>query len=362
MCTEITLNTTPGPDGEVAVCNLGSINLIKHLDDDHNLDTNALRTTIHQAVRLLDNVIDMNYYTIPQAKNANLRHRPVGLGIMCFQDVLYRKQICYDSPEAVAFADESMELISYYAIEASIQLAKERGAYSTYEGSLWSKGVLPIDSIELLAKTRRAGEFSMSQTSKLDWSPIRAALKEHGIRNSNIMAIAPTATISNICGVSQSIEPIYQHLFVKSNMSGEFTIINQYLIDALKAADIWDRDMMLDIKFHNGSIQAIDRIPKDIKDRFKTAFEIDPKWLVDCAARRQKWIDQSQSLNLYMAQASGKKLDELYQHAWESGLKTTYYLRSLGATNAERSTVTDGALNAVGKACSIDKPDCEACQ
>ncbi|MGC6404691.1 MAG: ribonucleoside-diphosphate reductase subunit alpha [Candidatus Comchoanobacterales bacterium] len=365
LCTEITLNTTPGPDGEVAVCNLGSINLVKHLDQNNELDKQKLKATIHQAVRLLDNVIDMNYYTIPQAKNANMRHRPVGLGIMGFQDVLYRKKLAYDSQEAITFADRSMELISYYAIEASIQLAKERGTYPSYEGSQWSKGLLPIDTIKLLRDIREEGELNMDETTTLDWEPIRQALKQHGIRNSNIMAIAPTATISNICGVSQSIEPIYQHLFVKSNMSGEFTIINQYLIDALKEAGIWDRDMMLDIKFHNGSIQAINRIPQDIKDRFRTAFEINPKYLVDCASRRQKWIDQSQSLNLYMEQASGKKLDELYQHAWLSGLKTTYYLRSLGATNAERSTVTDGALNAVNKTpniCSIDNPDCEACQ
>lgn len=361
LCTEITLNTSVD---EIAVCNLGSVNLPAHIVNG-KLDREKLKRTITTAIRMLDNVIDINYYSVPQARNSNLKHRPIGLGLMGFQDALYKLKLDYASDAAVEFADESMEVISYYAIEASSALAKERGQYSTYEGSLWSKGILPIDSINLLQQTR--GEFlQQDRAQRLDWESLRVKVRTQGIRNSNLMAIAPTATISNICGVSQSIEPTYQNLYVKSNLSGEFTVINPYLVDELKALNLWDEVMVNDLKYYNGSIQPISRIPADLKARFSTAFEIDPKWLVNAASRRQKWLDQAQSLNVYMAQPSGKKLDDLYRMAWLQGLKTTYYLRSLGASNAERSTISDGALNAVKldtpKTCSILDPDCEACQ
>ncbi|MDF1646966.1 MAG: ribonucleoside-diphosphate reductase subunit alpha [Legionellaceae bacterium] len=363
LCTEITLNTS---EDEIAVCNLGSINLPAHIKNG-KLDEEKLKKTIKTAVRMLDNVVDINYYSVPQARNSNLKHRPVGLGLMGFQDALYALGIDYASDEAIAFADTSMELISYYTIEASSNLAQERGHYSSYEGSLWSQGILPIDSIKLVQKTRD-GLLTQDQTSTLDWEALRVKVRTQGMRNSNLMAIAPTATISNICGVSQSIEPTYQNLFVKSNLSGEFTVVNPYLIADLKALKLWDEVMVNDLKYFDGSIQNINRIPKELKARYATAFEIAPKWLVEAASRRQKWLDQAQSLNIYMAQPSGKKLDELYRNAWVSGLKTTYYLRSLGASNAEKSTLTDGALNAVKleetapKACSILDPDCEACQ
>jgi len=359
LCTEITLNTSKD---EVAVCNLGSINLAQHIINN-KLDENKLRKTIRTAIRMLDNVININFYTIPQAKNSNLKHRPIGLGIMGFQDALYQLRIPYTSQEAVNFADESMEIVSYYAIEASAELSAERGSYQSFDGSLWSQGILPIDSIKLLEKTR--GQYlTQDRTQRLDWDTLRKKVKK-GMRNSNVLAIAPTATISNICGVSQSIEPTYQNLFVKSNMSGEFTVINPYLVRDLKALNLWDEVMVNDLKYYDGSVKNINRIPQNLKALYATAFEIDPTWLVDAGSRRQKWIDQSQSLNLYMAQPSGKKLDNLYRHAWISGLKTTYYLRSMGATNAEKSTIHDNALNAVSttpQACSIDNPDCEACQ
>lgn len=363
LCTEITLNTS---EEEIAVCNLGSINLPAHIKKG-KLDTDKLRRTIKTAIRMLDNVIDINYYSVPQARNSNLKHRPIGLGLMGFQDALYELKIDYASPEAVEFADSSMELISYYAIEASCDLAKERGSYSTYEGSLWSKGILPIDSISLLQQARDK-YLEQDRSQRLDWESLRIKVRTQGMRNSNVMAIAPTATISNICGVSQSIEPTYQNLYVKSNLSGEFTVVNPYLVADLKALNLWDEVMVNDLKYFNGSVQPISRIPAELKQRYATSFEIDPIWLVDAASRRQKWIDQAQSLNIYMAQPSGKKLDQLYMHAWMRGLKTTYYLRSLGASNAEKSTVTDGALNAVKiildepKVCSILDPDCEACQ
>ena len=366
LCTEITLNTSAD---EIAVCNLGSVNLTMHMTKN-GLDTEKLRRTIHTAIRMLDNVIDINYYSVPQARNSNLKHRPIGMGIMAFQDALYQLGIAYTSPEAVEFADRSMEVISYYAIEASTMLAEERGAYATFEGSLWSQGILPIDSIEILERNRgEAVDMDRSQT--LDWDALRQRIKKVGMRNSNVLAIAPTATIANICGVSQSIEPTYQNLFVKSNLSGEFTVINPYLVADLKAQNLWDDVMVNDLKYFNGSVSKINRIPEVLKARYATAFEIDPNWLVDAASRRQKWIDQAQSLNLYMAAPSGKKLDNLYRYAWKRGLKTTYYLRSMGATNAEKSTVTtDSALNAVAmnpgandaKVCSITDPDCEACQ
>lgn len=367
LCTEITLNTSAD---EIAVCNLGSINLVAHIDEN-GLNKEKLRKTVHTAMRMLDNVIDINYYSVPQAKNSNFKHRPVGMGLMGFQDALYKQRLAYTSQAAVDFADESMELISYYAIEASSDLAEERGTYSSYEGSLWSQGILPIDSIELMEKNR-PGYIKQDKSQRLDWNKLRERVKKVGMRNSNTMAIAPTATISNICGVSQSIEPTYQNLFVKSNLSGEFTVINPYLVRDLKAQGLWDEVMVNDLKYYNGSVAEITRIPADLKKMYATAFEVDPKWLVDAGSRRQKWIDQSQSLNLYMAKPSGRKLDELYRYAWLSGLKTTYYLRSLGATNTEKSTVDDRALNAVQtdptvgsaapKACSIDDPDCEACQ
>lgn len=363
LCTEITLNTS---EEEIAVCNLGSVNLPAHIKKG-KLDTEKLKRTIRTAIRMLDNVIDINYYSVPQARNSNLKHRPIGLGLMGFQDALYELKIDYASQEAVEFADSSMELISYYAIEASCDLAKERGSYSSYEGSLWSKGILPIDSINLLQQARDK-YLEQDRSQRLDWENLRIKVRTQGMRNSNVMAIAPTATISNICGVAQSIEPTYQNLYVKSNLSGEFTVINPYLVADLKTLNLWDEVMVNDLKYFNGSVQPISRIPAELKKRYATSFEIDPIWLVDAASRRQKWIDQAQSLNIYMAQPSGKKLDQLYMHAWTRGLKTTYYLRSLGASNAEKSTVTDGALNAVkiiaeeSKVCSILDPDCEACQ
>lgn len=363
LCTEITLNTSRD---EIAVCNLGSINLVAHMSEK-GLDGIKLRKTIQTAMRMLDNVIDINYYSVPQARNSNLKHRPVGMGIMGFQDALYMLRLPYASNEAVNFADRSMELISYYAIEASVDLAEERGTYETYSGSLWSQGILPIDSIKLVRANRGPQYLDMNDSETLDWETLRNRVKTSGMRNSNVMAIAPTATISNICGVSQSIEPTYQNLFVKSNLSGEFTVINPYLVNDLKATGLWDEVMVNDLKYFNGSVSKISRVPENLKQIYATAFEVDPTWLVEAGARRQKWIDQSQSLNLYMAEPSGKKLDQLYRHAWIRGLKTTYYLRSLGATNTEKATVDDRALNAVQadtapKACLITDPTCEACQ
>jgi ribonucleoside-diphosphate reductase alpha chain len=362
LCTEITLNTSID---EIAVCNLGSVNLTTHLTAN-GLDKEKLRRTINTAIRMLDNVIDINYYSVPQARTSNLKHRPIGMGIMAFQDALYKLGIAYTSEAALDFADQSMELISYYAIEASTNLAEERGAYSTFEGSLWSQGILPIDSIDLLQKNR--GKYlEQNRDQTMDWKTLRQRVKKVGMRNSNVLAIAPTATIANICGVSQSIEPTYQNLFVKSNLSGEFTVINPYLVEDLKNQNLWDDVMVNDLKYYDGSVSKISRIPEELKQRYATAFEIDPSWLVEAASRRQKWIDQGQSLNLYMAQPSGKKLDSLYRLAWQRGLKTTYYLRSMGATDAEKSTVHNAALNAVQiqaepKTCLITDPTCEACQ
>lgn len=360
LCTEITLNTS---QDEIAVCNLGSINLARHMKEG-KLDSEKLANTVKTAVRMLDNVIDINYYSVPQAKNSNLRHRPVGLGLMGFQDALYEQRIPYASDAAVEFADRCMELMSYHAISASSELAAERGTYESYPGSLWSKGILPIDSIKLLQDYR--GKYIDQNTDQtLDWNGLRERVKKQGMRNSNTMAIAPTATISNICGVTQSIEPTYQNLFVKSNLSGEFTVINPYLVKDLKKLSLWDSVMVHDLKYYNGSLAQIERIPTELKTLYTTAFEIEPRWLVEAASRRQKWIDQAQSLNLYMAEPSGKKLDTLYRMAWLRGLKTTYYLRSLGATSTEKATISDGKLNAVNvapKVCSIDDPECEACQ
>ena len=359
LCTEITLNTSAD---EIAVCNLGSINLAQHIVDGQ-LDMDKLASTVKTAIRMLDNVIDINYYSVPQAKNSNLKHRPIGLGLMGFQDALYKMRIPYASEEAVKFADTSMEAISYYAITASAELAQERGTYQSFTGSLWDQGILPIDSIEKLQQYR--GKYLTQNTDRtLDWDTLRKKVKK-GMRNSNVMAIAPTATISNICGVTQSIEPTYENLYVKSNLSGEFTVANTYLVDDLKAIDAWDTAMIHDLKYYNGSVNSISRIPDDLKALYATAFEIEPKWIIEAASRRQKWIDQAQSLNLYMAEPSGKKLDIMYRNAWLQGLKTTYYLRSLGATNTEKATITDNRLNAVSaapKTCSIYDPDCEACQ
>ncbi len=373
LCTEITLNTN---QEEIAVCNLGSVNLAQHVDEN-GLDIEKLQGTINTAVRMLDNVIDINYYSVPQAERSNMKHRPVGLGIMGFQDALYKQGISYASEGAVKFADNSMEAVSYYAIQASAKLAEERGAYQTFEGSLWSQGVLPIDSIDILVKQRGEDYCKVDRSQSLDWNGVRAMAKK-GMRNSNVMAIAPTATIANITGVSQSIEPTYQNLYVKSNLSGEFTVVNPYLVKALKDRGLWDNVMVNDLKYYDGSAQPIERIPADLKEQFRTAFEVEPRWLVEAASRRQKWIDQAQSLNLYIAEANGKKLDVTYKMAWLLGLKTTYYLRAIGATQTEKSTINDGKLNRVSaapqapaefnqaadvpQACSIDDPDCEACQ
>jgi len=376
LCTEITLNTSAK---EIAVCNLGSVNLVAHLRADLPsqglrtqasaeellalMDTDKLARTVRVAMRMLDNVIDMNYYAVAKARNSNLRHRPVGLGLMGFSDALLALRIPYASPAAVEFADISQELVSFYAIDASADLARERGSYRSFPGSLWSQGILPIDSIELLDRSRPGG-VELDRSQRLDWQSLRVKV-QGGMRNSNCLAIAPTATISNIVGVSQGIEPIYQNLYVKSNLSGEFTVVNAYLVRDLKAAGLWDEVMVNDLKYFDGSVMPIDRIPAALKPLYANAFEIDPTWLVEAAARRQKWLDQSQSLNLYFGQPSGKKIDETYRLAWRRGLKTTYYLRSLGATAAEKSTVSKGVLNAVPgqmKACAIEDPGCEACQ
>ena len=400
LCTEITLNTSKD---EIAVCNLGSVNLARHLapaapDNDGqaatlSLDVKKLKRTVRTAVRMLDNVIDINYYAVPQARTSNMRHRPVGLGLMGFQDALFKLGIPYGSNAAVEFADRSMEALSYYAIDASSRLAKERGSYATFEGSLWSRGVLPIDSLQRLRDDRGPDYLDADATTTMEWSKLRTRVREHGMRNSNVMAIAPTATIANIVGVSQSIEPTYQNLYVKSNLSGEFTVVNPYMVRDLKRLGLWDKVMVNDLKYYDGSLAPIDRVPAELKALYATAFEVEPRWLVDAAARRQKWIDQAQSLNIYIAGASGKKLDITYRMAWLRGLKTTYYLRALGATSTEKSTLEKSdALNAVATtgqptsaaaasdappavddpafgapedlpaACSIDDPDCEACQ
>jgi ribonucleoside-diphosphate reductase alpha chain len=390
LCTEITLNTS---DSETAVCNLGSVNLLQHLKDG-GIDQDKLKQTIATAMRMLDNVIDINFYAVKKARDSNLRHRPVGLGIMGFQDALYELRIPYASQQAVEFADRSMEAVCYHAYWASTELARERGRYSSYRGSLWEQGVLPLDTLELLAR-ERGGYVEVDRAVTLDWEALRAKIAEDGMRNSNCIAIAPTATISNIIGVDASIEPCFGNLSVKSNLSGEFTVVNHYLVRDLKRLGLWDDVMVMDLKHFDGSLQPIDRVPQEVKALYATAFEVEPVWLVEAAARRQKWIDQAQSLNIYMAGASGKKLDETYKLAWLRGLKTTYYLRTTSATQAEKSTVQSGRLNAVSngaanggmsalekaaaaaqaqmdagsaapatdiKFCAIDDPGCEACQ
>ena len=383
LCTEITLNTS---DTEIAVCNLGSINLAQHLKDapdgSMTVDQVKLKKTISTAMRMLDNVIDINYYAVKKARDSNLRHRPVGLGIMGFQDCLYQLRVPYASDAAVAFADRSMEAVCYHAYWASTELAAERGRYSSYRGSLWDRGILPQDTLDILAEAR-GGYVEVDRSSTLDWSDLRARIAKHGMRNSNCVAIAPTATISNIIGVDASIEPSFGNISVKSNLSGEFTVINEYLVRDLKKLGLWDEVMVVDLKHYDGSLLPIDRVPPELKRLYATAFEIETQWLVEAGARRQKWIDQAQSLNIYMAGASGKKLDETYKLAWLRGLKTTYYLRTTSATYAEKSTVGRSAHNAVSmstaapmqaasndanepatdmKFCSIDDPDCEACQ
>ncbi|MDA8328180.1 MAG: ribonucleoside-diphosphate reductase subunit alpha [Betaproteobacteria bacterium] len=377
LCTEITLNTSAT---EIAVCNLGSVNLVRHLKTDaqgnKQLDIEKVQRTIRVAMRMLDNVVDVNFYAVGKARNSNLKHRPVGLGIMGFQDCLYAMRVPYASEQAVEFADRSMEAVCYYAYWASSELAAERGSYSSYSGSLWDQGILPQDTLNMLEE-QRGGYVEVDRSSTLDWDALRAQIRQHGMRNSNCVAIAPTATISNIVGVSASIEPAYQNIYVKSNLSGEFTMTNEYLVRDLKALRLWDEVMVGDIKYFDGALSKIDRIPAELRQLYATAFEIDAKWLVECASRRQKWIDQAQSLNIYLAGASGKKLDETYKLAWLRGLKTTYYLRSMGATSAEKSTGKGGELNAVSvhaaapiaevamtdvKFCAIDDPGCESCQ
>ncbi len=372
LCTEITLNTN---HEEIAVCNLGSVNLVGHMSE-RGLDFVKIKKTIRTAMRMLDNVIDINYYAVDKAQRSNARHRPVGLGIMGFQDCLQKMRVPYASEEAVEFADRSMEMIAYAAYWASTELAEERGRYGSFKGSLWDRGILPQDTLDLLAQ-ERGGYVEVDRSSALDWGALRERIRSFGMRNSNCLAIAPTATIANIVGVSASIEPTYQNLYVKSNLSGEFTVVNEYLVSDLKKAGMWDEVMIADLKYFDGNLARIDRAPAELRRLYATAFEVEPKWLVEAASRRQKWIDQSQSLNIYMAGASGKKLDETYKLAWLRGLKTTYYLRAMGATHAEKSTSKAGALNAVPSGggsleaapvagepqfCSIDNPECEACQ
>ncbi|SFO14628.1 ribonucleoside-diphosphate reductase class II [Nitrosospira briensis] len=373
LCTEITLNTN---EHEIAVCNLGSVNLAAHIHEG-KLDADKLKRTVSIAMRMLDNVIDINFYAVPKARNANLKHRPVGLGIMGFQDCLHMLRIPYASKEAVEFADHAMEAVAYQAYWASTEMAAERGRYASYRGSLWDRGILPQDTLDLL-REERGGYVEVDMSATLDWDALRERIRNHGMRNSNCLAIAPTATISNIIGVSASIEPTFQNLYVKSNLSGEFTMAGEYLVNDLKKLGLWDEVMIADLNYFDGALGKIDRIPADLRRLYATAFEVEPQWLIEAASRRQKWIDQAQSLNIYMSGVSGKKLDEAYKLAWLRGLKTTYYLRSLGATSAEKSTVKGGALNAVSaegsltsisaspatdvKYCSIDDPECESCQ
>ena len=376
LCTEITLNTS---DTEIAVCNLGSVNLIQHLKLEGEkliIDQEKLAATTKVAMRMLDNVVDINFYAVGKARNSNYRHRPVGMGIMGFQNALHAMRIPYASMKAVEFADRTMEAVCYNAYWASTDLAEERGAYSSFKGSLWDQGILPFDTLDLLA-TERGGNVEVDRSSTLDWYALRNRIAAVGMRNSNCVAIAPTATISNIVGVSASIEPEYQNLYVKSNLSGEFTVVNEQLVSDLKARGLWDEVMISDLKYYDGSLQKIERVPAELKQLYATAFDVDPSWLVEAAARRQKWIDQAQSLNLYFAVPSGKKLNDIYMLAWLRGLKTTYYLRSMGATAAEKSTGSGGELNAVSahsmsgnmtepepapKMCLIDNPECESCQ
>jgi len=383
LCTEITLNTN---NNEIAVCNLGSVNMVAHMrlvDGTLRLDHEKLKKTVGTAMRMLDNVIDINYYAVRKARDSNMKHRPVGLGIMGFQDCLHLLRIPYASQEAVEFADRSMEAMAYFSYWASTELAEERGRYASYKGSLWDRSIMPQDTLNLL-REERGGYVDIDMSESMDWKALRERIKRHGMRNSNCLAIAPTATIANIVGVSASIEPTFQNLFVKSNLSGEFTVVNEYLVSDLKKLGLWDEVMVADLKYFDGNLARIDRVPSDLRRLYATAFEVEPVWVVEAGARRQKWIDQSQSLNIYIGQASGKKLDESYKLAWQRGLKTTYYLRAMGATHAEKSTVRTGQLNAVPSGegipgagttaaprpsgepeiqyCKIGDPECESCQ
>lgn len=384
LCTEITLNTS---SEETAVCNLGSVNLSRHIERGQ-LNRDMIAATVNTAMRMLDNVIDINFYPTPEARTANLRHRAVGLGIMGFQDSLYRLNIDFDSERASDFADECMELISYHAISGSAELARGRGAYESYPGSKWDRGIFPQDSLDLLERERGI-PIEIDRRGKLDWGPVREAVANHGMRNSNCLAIAPTATIANISGCYPSIEPIYRNLYVKSNMSGEFTIVNRYLVGDLKALGLWNQHMLEQIKARDGSVQGIEDIPEHIRNKYKSAFEIESEWLIRHAARRGKWIDQSQSLNIFVTSTSGRKISDIYLYAWKMGLKTTYYLRTMAKSGIEKSTVSiahaySGAggngdrhadvpltqqtvgelpdVSAGDLVCSIDDPDCEACQ
>lgn len=369
MCTEITLNTS---SDETAVCNLGSINLSRHITDQKALDLSQLQHTIKTAIRMLDNVIDLNFYPTIEAKNSNIRHRPIGLGLMGFQDALFQCDIAFASPEACEFADFSMEHISYYAIKASMELARERGTYSTFHGSKWDRGIFPYDTIDLLEQERGIA-IEVSRTKRLDWEALKAEVKQHGMRNSNTMAIAPTATIATIAGCSPSIEPLYKNIYVKSNVSGEFTIVNRYLIEDLKRLRLWNQALLDQIKYYDGDLELISSIPDNLKLKYKTAFELDPEWLIEITATRGKWIDQSQSHNIFARGVSGKKLESIYMKGWRCGLKTHYYLRTLGATQIEKSTLdakefgftqrrTYESKSPAQAACSLTDQSCESCQ
>jgi ribonucleoside-diphosphate reductase alpha chain len=334
LCTEILLNTSKN---ETAVCNLGWVNMAVHVTDG-KFDTEKVKETVTVGMRILDNVIDLNYYPIPEAKTANMRHRAVGLGLGGFQDALYQLDIDFGSERCIAFSDESMELVSYHAIMASAMLAKERGTYQSYKGSKWERGILPLDTVALLEKER--GEaIEITRESKLDWTPVREAIQMYGMRNSNCMAVAPTASTSTIVGAIPSIEPIYKNIYVESNISGDFTVVNPYLVSDLKRLGLWNEAMLNELKYRDGSIAQIAGIPDSIKNKYKEVFEIDMRWIVKAAAYRGKWMDQSQSLNIFFRGSSGKDLSEVYFYAWRMGVKTTYYLRTLAATQVEKSTV-----------------------
>lgn len=365
LCTEIVLNTS---DQETAVCNLGSVNLKAHVTNNA-LDCELLENTVKTAVRMLDNVIDLNFYPTKEARFSNSKHRPLGLGIMGFQDALFQLDIPFSSPKALEFSDEAMELVSYHAIHASSLLAREKGTYTSYKGSKWDRGVFPLDTIELV-EHERGMPIDVSRTSRLDWQKLKSFVAEHGMRNSNVMAIAPTATISTIAGCYPCIEPIFKNIYVKSNVSGEFTVTNGYLVKDLKNLKLWNQDMLDQIKYYDGDLEHIKGIPVAIKEKYKTAFELDAEWLIRITAARGKWIDQSQSHNVFLKGASGKKLESVYMTAWQCGMKTMYYLRTLGATQVEKSTLdakTYGftqkrEYQALPNACALENTDCESCQ
>ncbi len=367
LCTEITLNTSAD---ETAVCNLGSLNLAKFISDG-KINKDLLSKTIEVAIRMLDNVIDLNFYPTIEAKNSNLRHRPIGLGVMGLQDALYKMNLDFDSEEAVNFSDELQEFIAYNAILNSSKIAEEKGKYESFEGSKWDRGIFPLDTVDLLEK-ERGQKIQVNRTAKLDWDDLKKKVKTHGVRNSNVMAIAPTATISNIAGSFPTIEPIYKNLYVKSNASGEFTVLNKYLIEDLKDLNLWNKEVNNKLKYYDGSVQNIEEIPENLKNKYKEAFEIAPEWVIKHASVRAKWIDQSQSVNIFASTVSGKVLSDIYMNAWKSGLKTTYYLRTMGASSIEKSTIDinkkyETEANTIpavstGPSCKIGDPDCEACQ